>query len=282
MHSIKRVRLIALFTLLVTSILGFCVAQNQDPGDALIAFLNQSIEWYRHVQAPGQITTDPADSIYTSYNRSSSLQAISLIFEFARTQAQEIQLAHPQDAAAPTDNTQAAHNLPQLVVTAQERVKQATSDLLTLQQQAANATGKKRQTLDEQIAEQKSELELAQARLEAMQNMNAFATAGASAGLMGKINELERNVPEARMERTVERSVRSSQASRTEGASSAKQHGGERKQLGECSSIGDDAVQSDSGGCAGSGTGATKTKRDGNRFADQRSLFADKQAECTA
>jgi small-conductance mechanosensitive channel len=215
MHSNKLARLIALFTLLLASALGFCVAQEQDSGDALIAFLNQSIEWYRHVQAPGQIATDPADSIYTSYNRSSSLQAISLIFDFARTQAQEIQTAHPQDAAAPTDNTQAAHNLPQLMAAAQERVKQATSDLLTLQQQAANATGKKRQTLDDQIAEQKSELELAQARLEATQNMSAFATAGASAGLMGKINELERNVPEARIEHTVERGIHSS--SRTEG-----------------------------------------------------------------
>src|SRR6266568_1193529 len=221
MHSIKPVRLIAFITLLLASVLGFCVAQNEDPGDTLIAFLNQSIEWYRRVQVPAQLSIDPADSIYTSYNRSSSLQAISLIFEFARTQAQEIQLAHPQTAVPQADNTQAGHNLPQWVAKGQERVKQATSDLDALQRQAANATGKKRQTLEEQIAEQKSELELAQARLEAVQNMNAFATAGASAGLMGKINELERNVPEARLERSIERSVRPSQASRTEGASSA-------------------------------------------------------------
>ncbi len=221
MQSIKRVRLIVLFTLLIASALGFCVAQNQDAGDTLIAFLNQSIDWYRRVQVPGQIAIDPADSIYTSYNRSSSVQAISLIFEFARTQAAEIQLAHPQDAAAPTDSTQASRNLPQLVIKAQERVKQAASDLLTLQQQAANAPEKTRQMLNDQVAEQKSELELAQARLEAMQNMSAFATAGASAGLMGKINELERNVPEARIERTVERSVRPSPSSRGESSASS-------------------------------------------------------------
>ncbi|HVJ05691.1 MAG TPA: mechanosensitive ion channel domain-containing protein [Candidatus Saccharimonadales bacterium] len=219
MHSTKPVRLIAFITLLLASVLGFCVAQNEDPGDTLIALLNQSIEWYRRVQIPAQLSIDPSDSIYTSYNRSSSLQAISLIFEFARTQAQEIQLAHPQNAAPQADNSQASHSLTQWVAKGQDRVKQATSDLDALQRQAANATGKKRQTLEEQIAEQKSELELAQARLEAVQNMNAFATAGASAGLLGKINELERNVPEARIERHVEHNVRSSQMNRAEGAS---------------------------------------------------------------
>ncbi|HEX9201941.1 MAG TPA: mechanosensitive ion channel domain-containing protein [Acidobacteriaceae bacterium] len=253
MHSIKPVRLIAFITLLLASVLGFCVAQNEDPGDTLIAFLNQSIEWYRRVQVPAQLSIDPADSIYTSYNRSSSLQAISLIFEFARTQAQEIQLAHPQTAVPQADNTQAGHNLPQWVAKGQERVKQATSDLDALQRQAANATGKKRQTLEEQIAEQKSELELAQARLEAVQNMNAFATAGASAGLMGKINELERNVPEARLERSIERSVRPSQTNRTEGAVG-----------GSANSASGNSAGTNSGGADGTKAGSTTASNAGN------------------
>jgi small-conductance mechanosensitive channel len=199
---------VLLALLLAAAALRVCLAQTQ-PGDELIGFLNQSIEWYRHVQVPGQLATDPSDSIYITYNRNSSLQAIALIFDFARTQAQQIQLQHPADTASSDGNNDATRNLPQLVASAQENVKQATADLDALQQQSAKATGKKRQTIDDQIAEQKSELELAESRLEALQSMNAFAVAGASAGLLGKINELERTVPEVRNETRTLRSPRS-------------------------------------------------------------------------
>jgi len=195
----------AFLILLIAAALCACFAQEQPetPGTTLLAFLSQSIDWYRHVQTPGQLSTDAGDSIYFSYNQNSSLEAISLIFEFARAQATQVQLEHPQETS--TDGSQSGRNLPQLVVSAQNKVKQATADLNTLQQQANSATGNKRQTLDDQVAEQKSELDLAQARLDALQNMSAFAAAGTSAGLLGKINELERTVPEVR---TVVRNVR--------------------------------------------------------------------------
>jgi small-conductance mechanosensitive channel len=202
------VRRITLFALVLAAALCACIAQAQPagPGDELLGFLNQSIEWYRRVQLPGQLSSNPAESIYIAYNRNASLQAISLIFEFAYAQAQQIQLEHSPAQAA--DNPEPTHNLPQLVASAQDKVNQATTDLAALEQQAANASGKKRQTFDDQIAEQKSELELAEARLQALQTMNAFATAGTSVGLPGKINELERTVPEASIARAVGVSVR--------------------------------------------------------------------------
>ncbi len=225
--TIRRIALLALF---LATALWACLAQTQsaDPGDALIGFLNQSIDWYRRVQLPGQLSTDPADSIYTAYNRNASVQAISLIFDFAREQAQQIQLEHPHDTAPVADNAQPSRNLPQLVASAQEKVKQTGADLEALEQQAANASGKKRLTLDDQVAEEKSELELAQARLETLENMSAFAVAGTSAGLLGKVNELERTVPEVR---TVVRTARPLRpdSNRTEGASSGAarlRHGG--------------------------------------------------------
>ncbi len=212
----------ALFILLIAAALCACFAQAQPetPSTTLLAFLSQSIDWYHRLQTPGQLSTDAGDSIYSSYNQSSSLEAISLIFEFARAEAIQIQLEYPQETSAPTDGAQNGRNLPQLVISAQDKVKQATADLDTLQQQAGSAAGKKRQTLDDQVAEQKSELELAQARLDALQNMSAFAAAGTSAGLLGKINELERTVPEVR---AVVRNVRviRGEAARNEGSANA-------------------------------------------------------------
>jgi small-conductance mechanosensitive channel len=198
------VRRIALFALLLAVTLCVCLAQTRpdDPGDSLLAFLNQSIDWYHRVQNSGQLSTDPSDSIYIDNSRNASLQVVSLIFDFARIQAEQIQLAHPHDA----DNVQTA-NLPQLLVNAQDKVKRTTADLDVLERQAATTHGRKLQTIDDQIAEQKSYFDLAQARLEALQSMNEFTTAGVSAGLLGKINELERTIPEARTPRTVERSA---------------------------------------------------------------------------
>jgi small-conductance mechanosensitive channel len=192
------IRRTAIFALLIIAALCVSSAQSQPEasGADLVTFLNQAVAWYRHVQAPNQLTTDPGDTIYSAYNQSASLQAIALIFEFARTEAAQIQ-QNPQSATPAGDNPQAPH-LAQLLATAQDKVKQSTADLDALQKQAADSTGKKHQTFDDQIAEQKSELELAQARLEALQNMSAFAAAGTSAGLLGKINELERTIPEVR------------------------------------------------------------------------------------
>ena len=89
------------------------------------------------------------------------------------------------------------HNLPQLLASAQDKVKRPPPTSMSLNGRPP-PHGKKLQTINDQIAEQKSDFELAQARLEALQSMNAFTTAGVSAGLLGKINELERTIPEVR------------------------------------------------------------------------------------
>ena len=47
--------------------------------------------------------------------------------------------------------------------------------------------------------------------------MNAFTTTGVSAGLLGKIDELERTVPEARIARSAELSARSSHSESNSG-----------------------------------------------------------------
>jgi small-conductance mechanosensitive channel len=195
------VRRIASFALLLAVTLCVCLAETRpdDPGDSLLGFLNQSIDWYHRLQSSGQLSTDPSDSIYTAYSRNASLQVVSLIFDFARIQAEQMQQDHPHDA----DNVQTA-NLPQLLASAQDKVKRSTAALDALERQAATTHGKKLRTVNDQIAEQKSDFDLAQARLEALQSMSEFTTAGVSAGLLGKINELERTIPEAHPSRTVQ------------------------------------------------------------------------------
>ena len=185
--------------LLLFASLAAAAAQQQpaDSGDDLIGFLNQSIAWYHRLQLPGQLANDPSDSIYAGYNRNASLQVLALVFDFAREQARQLQLENPQTASAtpPTGNAPGSR-LQQLIAAAEQKMKQADDELDALQRQAQTATGKKYQIILDQMAEQQSEVELAQARLETLQNMSAFTTAESAAGLLGKIAELERTVPE--------------------------------------------------------------------------------------
>jgi small-conductance mechanosensitive channel len=194
----SRARL-AYIALLICALLPAASGQmkSADPGSQLLDFVKQSIEWYRHVQIPAQLSADPSDSIYSNYNRSTSQEALALIFQFSRAQAQRLEADHPSNAPA-GGGDQATH-LSQLMMTAQAKVQNESTTLQSLQQQAERASGKKRQTIEDQIATERSELELAQARLEALQNFNAFATTGTSVGLPGKIAELERTVPEVRV-----------------------------------------------------------------------------------
>jgi small-conductance mechanosensitive channel len=196
--------------LLLIAVVAAAAGQEQpaDPSDALIGFLNRSIAWYHHLQFPSQFANDPSDSIYAGYNRTASLEALALIFEFARERARQIQLENPQTAPATPETTSGnaapGRRLPQLIAAAHHRLDQSAADLNDLLMRSDSAKGKARQTLDAQITEQKSELDLAQARLEMLENMSAFTAAESAAGLLGKIAELERTVPELEgMQRTL-------------------------------------------------------------------------------
>ena len=106
-------RRIALFVLFLTATLWVCLAwaQTSNSGDALIGFLNQSIEWCRRVELPGQLSTDPADSVYTAYNRNASVQAISLIFDYARRAGPANSTRTCAGSSPAADNNPATHNL---------------------------------------------------------------------------------------------------------------------------------------------------------------------------
>ena len=103
---IRRIAFVAFLLFAVTLCVSFAQTQADDSGNSLLAFLNQSIDWYHRVQVPGQLSNDPSDSIYTTYNRNASLQAVSLILDFGRIQAEQMQLDHPHDAPAASDTAQ--------------------------------------------------------------------------------------------------------------------------------------------------------------------------------
>jgi small-conductance mechanosensitive channel len=178
-----------------------------DEATTILRYLNQTVSWYRSVLLQQQMASDAADLVFAENSRSIALQTLRLTFDFGRASATLLQEEAKKNATseAPSDSTPQSKNLTQLAAAAQARVKQAQTDLDALERQAQNAPEKQRRILENQIAEQHSELDLAQARYQTLASFVDFAsTSGGTTatGLSGKIAELERTVPEARSTKT--------------------------------------------------------------------------------
>jgi small-conductance mechanosensitive channel len=140
--------------------------------------------------------------VFLNDSRQVSNQAVGLAFDFARARAQALAA---QSTASAAGQPQAASQYQRLIDSANkadDKVKQAQKDLDALRAQLANATGNKHRVLQAAVDESESELELFQARRDALRNMLQFAT-GKSAGgvnsgnLVSHVEELARTVPAA-------------------------------------------------------------------------------------
>jgi small-conductance mechanosensitive channel len=202
--KLKSLRLAALIASLAILAGAQSSPQQPDEATAIMRYLNQTVSWYRSVLQQQQMASDPADIVFADNSRSIALQVLRLSFEFGHASANLLQAdakTAPAEQATPQDSVPRSRNMAQLAATAQARVKKAQDDLDHLERLAANATGKKLQVLQDQIAEQHSEIDLAQARYQTLSSFVDFAsTSGGTtpSGLIGKINELEKAVPEAR------------------------------------------------------------------------------------
>jgi small-conductance mechanosensitive channel len=172
----------------------------QPNGQLLIDYLNQSIDWYRHLAVEESSSTDPADLLFINDNRQMASQIVRQSFDFGRAAAQLIAAQTPQN---PTQNQ--ANSRFQTLVQATAKTDQVVHDtqieIDQLQDKLASAASRDRPKLQATLDELKSELALAQARSEALHNILQFASlgaAGASGGnLVAQVQELQRSVPEA-------------------------------------------------------------------------------------
>ena len=185
----------------------FCDASTESPaaasqptGQQLVDYLNQSIDWYRHLAVEESSSTDPADLLFVNDDRQMANQILRLSFDFARPAAQ---LLTAQAAASSPQNAANSRlqNLTQVAAKTDQVVKDTQSEIDQLGQKLQTTTPRERPKLEATLDELRSELALAQARSEALHNILQFATsgsAGASGGnVLAQVQELQRTVPEA-------------------------------------------------------------------------------------
>ncbi|HVN27359.1 MAG TPA: mechanosensitive ion channel family protein [Candidatus Binataceae bacterium] len=176
---------------------------HQSDGPAVIGFLSQVIGWYRHLGLEQRLVTDPADMLFVADDRQMADQVLNLSFEFGKAQAALISAAaNGTSAEAPGASADTAA-LTTGSAKADADIKAAQDRLTALQAQLAKAGARTRAELTPQIAAAQSELDLAQARGEAVHTIQQFESGnfhqegGWSTGLAGQIDELEKSIPEA-------------------------------------------------------------------------------------
>jgi small-conductance mechanosensitive channel len=165
---------------------------------AIIAFLNQAIDWHRHIVVEEQLATDPTDVLYLNDDRQNSRQILQLSFDFARAAAKLL----ASKGAAGTEQTQGEpekyQSLYRAATDADNEVRQTQAELESDRQKLAAARGSSRRKLQSTVDELQSELDLAQSRSQMLHDMLQFVSGATGAGgnLLAQIDQLQRSVPE--------------------------------------------------------------------------------------
>src|SRR5690348_16506924 len=112
----------------------------------VIAFVNQTIVWYRQLANQQQLVSQPSDAVFLNDNRQIAEQVVRLSFDFARTQAQLLAGQASGNAAQNQEqaNSSQRERLVNLVNKSNEEINHVQSELDSLKQQLATASGKKR------------------------------------------------------------------------------------------------------------------------------------------
>jgi small-conductance mechanosensitive channel len=184
------------------------LAQNQNASPTLpnsndvVAFLNQTIAWYRHFPVEEQLATEPRDVLFVDEDRRLSDQVLQLSFDFARAEAQNLVPAASVAQSAQGSNPAPTQyqSLMNMAEKADQQVKDSQLEVESLKQKLARVSGRSAQELRSRIAEVQSELELAQTRRDTLRSMVDFI-GGANAGgssrgtLLAQVQELEKTIP---------------------------------------------------------------------------------------
>jgi small-conductance mechanosensitive channel len=179
--------------------------QTQSPAlpDArsVIAYLNQSISWYKHFSVQEQLATEPRDVLFVNENRQLADQIIRLSFDFAKAEAKSL---GPEAEEGNKDQTESsiqqhAESLQTMAVQADQRAKEAQAEVDSLKDELNGAKGKRRNSLRAAISEAQSKREIAETSRDTLNTMVEFAgSAGKGAegnSLREQIDQLERTVP---------------------------------------------------------------------------------------
>ena len=165
----------------------------------VIAFLTQSIDWYRHCAIEGQIATDPVDLVFLEGNRPSAAQILQLSFDFARADAQisASPQANSRTGSTATGSAELAHFV-QLEDKTELQRRQASEEIEVIGKRLKTAHGADRRELQAALETTQSRLDVLQTGLITLRQSIEFVQAFTSretGDLASSIEDLARTVP---------------------------------------------------------------------------------------
>lgn len=201
-------RLLSFATVLVVCLSGSLTLSQNPPVSIpkaadIVAYLTETINWYRGTAVEQQIVNEPSDVTFLNDNRRISSQIVRLAFDFARLEEHDESMqpggSQRQDQANAPSQYQ---RLIQSAAKADQQVEQSQNELQSLRQKLETTPERKRPALESLIAQTQSELAFRRARRDAMRNILQFAIGTSTdgmgaAGLQAQIEELARSVPAA-------------------------------------------------------------------------------------
>jgi small-conductance mechanosensitive channel len=166
----------------------------------VLQFLNRTIEWYRGLSREAQVAAEPSGVLVLNDDRTNADQVVRLGFDYARGEAQILVKESPGGSGSQSGPAQQYQSLYQLSAKLDKLIRDTQVELQSDREQLATAKAGKRKQIESTISELQAELDLAQARREAIRSMIEFvAGAGApNAGpssLRAQIEALARTFP---------------------------------------------------------------------------------------
>src|SRR5438270_3328698 len=173
---------------------------NSTDASDVIQFLNQTISWYRQLSVQRSIAEEPSEILTVNDNKQVADQVVRLAFDYARAEADLLSKQNPGTTQQQQSNASQAQSLLQLLSKLDGQVRELQGEIDALHQKLETASGKKRRDLQTQIAETQSELDLTNARRDAIRSMvefvNGASTTGLGAtGLRAQVEALARSAP---------------------------------------------------------------------------------------
>jgi small-conductance mechanosensitive channel len=183
---------------------GFALFQaapaNSSPAQDVLQFLNQTIDWYRGLSVEAQVAKEPSGVLVLNDDRTTADQVVRLSFDYARAQADMLSKQSSAQPGSQSGSSQQYQSLYLLATKLDNQVRDTQAELQARRQDLERSAGHKRQELQATVSELQSELELAQVRRQAINNILEFV-AGAGAGnsgptsLKAQIEALARTFP---------------------------------------------------------------------------------------
>ncbi len=167
----------------------------------VISYLGDVINWYGHLGVEAQLVRDPDETLFFADDRQTAGEVLKLAFEYARAQAAFIAKTTPV-AAAPGPGGALSATGSNSVTQTYEKLDAAADTLRTriktLQAQLAKAPARQRDALASQIQDAQNQLDLNQARADALKALAQFESGSSlpeqSGTLAAQIDELEQSI----------------------------------------------------------------------------------------